>query len=509
MAQDANSSAPLSTFLSRPDLRAPALNVSIQEGFSAGYIFIAPYQTAQTAPYIYDKFGNLVWSGYGSVGPGNSHDFKVCSYRGADHLCLHQGHQLLGYSRGHGLILNNQYKVVDSVEIGGAHGAADLHEFTLLNGGESALLISYQPVPYDLSAYGVTTGQGWIMDGVFQEINLTTREVLFEWRALDHVSPADSYVLPNTTEVSGTGLSSDSPWDYFHINSVEKSEVTGNYLISVRHTSALYHIDGRNGNIIWQLSADGKSDYALQNFNFSYQHDARFLSENETTTVISFFDNGSNGYNQTSSQSRALIVALNNVDRTAIVIGSASAPLPNGLNSASQANAQVLPNGNIFIGWGNRAYVSEHAPDGRALLFAQFATIGTMNYRAYSFEWDGNPATPPALYAYSRTPSTPTLLAVSWNGATEVASWRFYGGASPSEPLQPIGTAEKRGFETRFTAAAFHAYTSVEALDANGVSLANSTVQRTFVPGAAVAQVCDDVQCPVATAYSTPTPARL
>lgn len=77
----------------RPDLKAPALNASIQDGYEAGYIFICPYRATQTGPYIFDKTGNLVWSGYNSSEADlnetiNTHQMRVCTYNGSDHLCM-------------------------------------------------------------------------------------------------------------------------------------------------------------------------------------------------------------------------------------------------------------------------------------------------------------------------------------------------------------------------------------------------------------------------------------
>lgn len=87
----------LTTQPQRPHARAPALNVTIQDGFSNGYIFMSPYNDASApAPYIYDKFGNLVWDGYGAVGAANAHNFHVCSYQGVDHLCMMVGNQQEG-----------------------------------------------------------------------------------------------------------------------------------------------------------------------------------------------------------------------------------------------------------------------------------------------------------------------------------------------------------------------------------------------------------------------------
>jgi len=120
----------------------------------------------------------------------------------------------MGYGRGHGLIMDNTYTVVNTVRTGVGQTSADLHEFNVINGGESALMTIYMPVHHDLSAYGITTGQGWILEGSFQEVNTTTREVLFDWRSLDHVDPSLSYVIVNSTEVSGDGLTKDTAWDY-------------------------------------------------------------------------------------------------------------------------------------------------------------------------------------------------------------------------------------------------------------------------------------------------------
>ena len=53
------------------------------------------------------------------------------------------------------------------------------------------------------------------MKGVFQEVNTVTSEVVFEWHySLEFVDPSATFVLPNTTDVSGDGLTQDTAWDY-------------------------------------------------------------------------------------------------------------------------------------------------------------------------------------------------------------------------------------------------------------------------------------------------------
>jgi hypothetical protein len=94
------------------------------------------------------------------------------------------------------------------------------------------------------------------------------------------------------------------------MNSVEKFP-DGDYLISVRYTSAIYRVSRTSGEVVWRLG--GKLTDFEQNFNFSGQHDARIVSHNETMTVISFFDNASVNMNQfdaTSTVSSFKVVAL-------------------------------------------------------------------------------------------------------------------------------------------------------------------------------------------------------
>ena len=69
-----------------------------------------------------------------------------------------------------------------------------------------------------------------------------------------------------------------------------------------------------------------------------------------------------------------------------------------------------------------------------------------------------------------------TVVYASWNGATEVASWRVLAGDSPTA-LKPVATAGKAGFETEL-AVGKQRFVAVQALDRTGHGLATSpTVQ--------------------------------
>ncbi|KAJ5500794.1 hypothetical protein N7453_009845 [Penicillium expansum] len=494
-----------SFYKSRPDIYPPVFDVekSDPDKLSPGYIFITPYELQNPGPYIYDNTGELVWSGWGISGPGNAHGLHVCKYNGADHLCFFQGNQQKGYCRGHGIIMDKNYRVVRSVQPGGGMASSDMHEFRPINDGKTALMTIYQQRQFDMTPWNVKTGVGWLMESVFQEIDVETNKVLFEWRSLDHVDPSSSYTWPSHTDTSGTGLNVHEPWDYFHINSVDKN-AAGDYLISSRHTSAIYKISGKDGSVMWRLHG-AQPSFRNINFSFSQQHDARWLHENATHTILSLYNNGYNGFNKTHTYSSGMIIMIDHVEKTAIQLHD-YAPIKDDLVSSSQGNLQMLPNKNVLIGWGNNPFVSEHDEAGNLLFWGSFAKDTVMNYRAMKFEWDGVPTDSPALWTYSRTaePSSSTSFYVSWNGATRVKTWRFWGAMNMTGPWTLLDEVSKTGFETEYTSSRFFLWSKVEAVDREGIVLAKSETKYTFVPSSELREFCADSTCLDAQGYGFP-----
>ena len=84
-------------------------------------------------------------------------------------------------------ILDQSYETILELRAG-KHKISDKHEFHIVN-EQTGLIQIYQPVPRDLSAYGAKEGQQWIVNAIFQELDIATGQVLFEWASLDHVSP--------------------------------------------------------------------------------------------------------------------------------------------------------------------------------------------------------------------------------------------------------------------------------------------------------------------------------
>ncbi|ETN37206.1 uncharacterized protein HMPREF1541_08196 [Cyphellophora europaea CBS 101466] len=456
----------------------------------------------QEGIYIYDNDANLVYSSWGSGGPGVIHAPQVCNYKGSPHLCFYQGVQMIGWGHGHGVIMDSHYRVVKSIEPSGSYQASsDMHEFRLID-GDRALMTQYLRSVHDLCDYDLCDGLGYIQQGAFQEIDVETGEVIFEWHSLDHIALDESYVLPSSTEISGSGQEPTSPWDYFHINSIDKND-DGDYLISARHVSAVYKISGQDGHIIWRLNG-AKSDFHLDNFGFSFQHDARWISDSKDESVISVFNNGGNGFNQTHPHSDGKIIHIDHKTKVARVLQKINPPFIDGHAhyAKSQGNFQTLPDGGIVMGWGYDPFFTEYAPgetEDREIVFYGYLALGhMMNYRTHKFDgWIGRPLTKPALWTYSKTGEEDSgmIMYFSWNGATEVSRWALYGAAAKNGPYVLLATRDKNGFETIYRHRKMLPWTYAEALDKNGESLGKSAPQETYVPRQELRQYCDDLAC--------------
>ncbi|KAH6983257.1 ASST-domain-containing protein [Ilyonectria sp. MPI-CAGE-AT-0026] len=451
-------------FRSRPDLSPPRLNITIPatDDISPGFIFVTPYPSfkdpavfpEQPAAYILRDDGDLVWSSLGYLS-GFVANFQATRYQGQPVLQAFQGTIDSRHGRGHGTlqILDNQYRPVAQVQ-SLTNKIPSLHELRIVN-EKTALVEIYDPVPYDLTAYGGSERQNWIVDSILQEVDIETGELIFEVHSLDIVSPADSLApLP-----SGAALDAPDAWDYFHLNSIDKDD-EGNYLISARHTSTIYKLSGRDGSIIWQLGGDRSTFELSPGLDFGWQHDARFLNRSGDGTIetISFFDNSASTFSQKDksqttlhTHSRALIVQLNHADNSSLVLQSYTSP--DHLSAQSQGNTQVLPNGNVFVNWGQEGAVTEFSADGTPIFNAFLETgASVQSYRGFRFEWTGRPKEVPAVVALRD--GSETSVYVSWNGDTEVSLWRFYaqdGDSADASSVRKVGDARKVSFETSVT----------------------------------------------------------
>jgi hypothetical protein len=445
-------------FRSRPDLQPPLLDVTTRlPGTAPGDILAAPYGgPGQAGPMILDEAGGLLWfkplPRYTSAT-----DLRVQEYLGKPVLTWWQGDiSVHGFGRGEGVIADAGYADIATIRAGNGD-AVDLHELQLTPAG-TALITAYDPIRCNLSAVG-GPADGAVTDGVFQEIDVKTGLVMYEWTSLDHIALNESYA-----PVASSSLG--SPFDFFHINSINL-DADGSLMISARNTWTTYGIGAASGQVAWRLGGKRSSFTAGPGTRTAYQHDPRELAGG----LISVFDNGAAP--TVHSQSRGLVLSLNRESATATLVSQFAHTPP--LISQSQGNIQALANGDWFVGWGQEPFFSEFSPGG-ALLFDAHFPAREQSYRSLRFPWIGAPARPPAFAFVPGAPRSGTVYA-SWNGATQVAAWQVLAGTRPGA-MRPIAEAARTGFETAIAlpASVTGPYLTAQALDPAGHLLGSAPI---------------------------------
>ena len=383
----ATSTAVTSAAADTPTAPPPVSILTSQGDLGQGDFFISPFGDATTyanGPEILDQRGNVVW--FHSVPAGEeASDFRTQTYEGQPVLTWWQGTNLGGLASGTDYIYNKDYQQIATVQAGNGL-SADGHEF-LITPQNTALILAYTTATADLTSIGGPANQT-VIDGVVQEIDIATGQVLFQWNSADHVPYAQSeQPLP---------ASASTPWDWFHINAV-KLDSDGNLLINARNTWTTYEVNRFDGNILWQLGGKDSS-FKLQagpgqtlddaGEIFAWQHDPEPLGNDE----YSIFDNESggaanSGVGSTSEfgVSRVVRFKLDERDRTATLLQSEDQP--ESLTAPSQGNSQPLAGGGETVGWGSLPYFSEFDSSGNLIFNAQFPT-GVNSYRAYLLPWD-------------------------------------------------------------------------------------------------------------------------
>lgn len=476
-------------FVSAPDLHPMKVTVNVDKpGTDSGSIFVAPFtlygaaMIGQTGALIMDQTGNPIWfHPLCSIYIQNT-DFRVQAYCGNPVLTMWQG-TISGTQSSDSnlpdgdpepgacyLILDQHYNVIKRVTARKGF-TSDLHEFTITK-RNTALFTAIKQVPADLTPYGGPK-DGYIDDYSIQEIDLATGRLIYFWDALSHIDPADS-IVP-----ASSATESNNIWDCYHINSIDEGE-DDSLLISMRNMWAIYKIDKATGNILWQLGGR-KNDFTIEpGAAFSWQHDARYRSNNR----ISMFDDAccASSTSPPECQSHGLILELDYCHMTASAVRTYfHAPA---LYVPSQGNVQKLPNGNQFIGWGQEPYLSEYAQAGntksdprRNFLYDVRFPNENMSYRAFKNRWVGLPLSPPSLAVI---PACDHLeLFASWNGSTETRAWQVLAGSAPCRMFVILEHTPKTGFETKINLCTNQQYYQVKALDACGRVIGTSDILDT------------------------------
>lgn len=471
-AKEPGDSKAIQHYVSAPAIAPSTVSITTpaQPGAASGDLFMAPYQgLGAPGETISEQNGTLVW--FRPLPKGiSSTNFRAQEYAGKPVLTWWQGRILgVGFGQGEDVIYDDTYKRIATVRAGNGY-RADLHEFRLMPQG-TAWIDEFDPIHMDTSReHG--TRNGILTDSVVQEIDVKTGLVMWEWHALGHIPLSDSTMAAQR---------SSYPWDAFHINSIDweggDSNQPNDLLLSSRNTCALYDVNLRTGAFNWQLGGPHSTFKLGPGARTYFQHDAEW----QEGGLISVFDNGATPVKE--KQSRGVLLAPDYAHKTVSLVKAFTNPAKT-LSAAAQGNTQSLPGGDWLMGYGNLPNFTEYSSSGAVLLDGTLGR-GVQNFRTYLAPWVGHPSEPPAIAATHSGTSTGTSLTVytSWNGATEVASWRLLAGSSPSS-LSAAETVPKNGFETSATLtvpvgiSASSTYVESQALSASGAVLGSSAPLR-------------------------------
>ena len=432
-------------FRSRPDLTPqPVAVLTVAGPVGDGHVFLSPQidNGPSDGLVIVDNRGEPIW--INPVSGRAAYNLQVQLYKGAPVLTWWEGTFDAGHGFGEGVVADMSYREIARVTAANDM-QVDLHAFRISAQG-TALITAYGQVP------GVTTDGGQpILDNVVQELNIATGELLFEWRSYGAVGIEESYALPGAV------------LDYFHVNSVAV-DLDGHLLVSARNTWAVYKLHRSSGAILWRMGGK-RSDFSVApDAEFAWQHDA----QRQPDGTLTLFDDQA-----PPTPSRGLALRVDEAARTVALVREFKRPAQ--VSSDTRGNVQVLPNGNVFVGWGGAPYATEFGPLGD-LRFDLALWPGELSYRAFRFPWRGRPSDPPAVAA--ELPSSGgTIVFASWNGATDVSQWQFLAGAS-KDGLSVATTVPRSGFETTARLQSRWAFVAVRAVDANGTALGTSATIR-------------------------------
>jgi hypothetical protein len=449
------------SFVSRPDLTPVGISTIrySQPDGEPSYMFIGTHAAGDMALpagadrglMICDLDGNLVWFKPLTGRDYNPFNFRVQTYRGKPTLTWYQGLIGSGYGiEGSYVLYDDTYSQI--ADFTAVHWPSDAHEF-IVTPQDTGLVTSFDTSKPLVNSHA-------------EEIDIATGDLVYDWASYPTIPVSESYTNPD-----GTG-------DYFHINSIDLWPGSErNLLISSRNTCAVYLISRQTGKVIWKVGGTNPS-FALvgDGAHFSYQHDARPLADG---SGISLYDDASSG--SPEKQSWGKVFNIDQSSRRVTTRHQYSHANPSIL-VPSQGNMQLLPYGGHFIGWGHSPWLSEYGTSGDALsgplVLDARMPAGASSYRSFMFDWVGDPPVSDLYLVVQKEAGTGNFTAyMSWNGATEVASWKVSAGPSASSLIE-AAVAKRSGFETRipFSSTGATAF-QVEALSSDGTVLGVSHIK--------------------------------
>jgi hypothetical protein len=223
--------------------------------------------------------------------------------------------------------------------------ATDAHEFQIMANGDYLMLTFPIANHVNLTGLGTFGADENMADCEIQEVD-TQGNLVWSWLGSDHMD-----AVQESLEPSAFNINNQSVVDPFHCNAID-IDSSGNLLLSVRHTNAVYYIDRSTGTIQWKLGGTSynKDSAAFiqvtsdSQTTFNMQHDARFGPNGD----VSMFDDHGADKGTSKEKARGVEYSLDHNAGTAAVVfqflGSAEA--------LYEGSFRRYADGDSVIGWG-------------------------------------------------------------------------------------------------------------------------------------------------------------
>ena len=345
----------------------PSLTAHVYDAdaLADGYIFLAVATDVEGVGYYLMVLNNDGTTyAYKELSSDYAYDFKVQpnglisyaqfthhhSYSGGGH-CIHA-------------LLDQNLEIVEEIQLANGY-FAEAHDFQLLPNGH-VLLFGYYLSQVDMSQV-VLGGHpaALVTGGVVQELD-ADRTAVFQWRTWDAYDLIDS---PTTRAIT-------SAW---HLNAISM-DADGNLFVAT--PVEVKKISRQTGKILYHLGGDD-NEFTFVGDGADPSHMGGHSFHRMANSHVLIYDNGNR---KGSRSSQVHEYRLDEENKIAELVWSYVPEVS--IPAWHRGNAQRLPNGNTFIGWGGASgksipTCSEVTPEGETVFELYFDDPQVESYRAF------------------------------------------------------------------------------------------------------------------------------
>jgi len=370
--------------------------------------------------------------------------------------------------------LDSSYETAYEIHPYGNVTASNPYGFEIFH--DSALMTVHRHAQADLSPIrGPRNAR--ILNSVLQEIDIATGKIVFQWSASEYFGPRDL--------IDRYDSHKDSSKDIFHINSVDKDD-QGNYILLFRYLRAVVCVSP-DGDILWILGGKRNSFLDLSAGAATRVSPRQFAKWQPGNVIHLVESDAPDRRSETTASNEGLKIALDPENITAALIQENT----NTTATASHFREPPQPtsSGNTLAGYKHsRPYTESSASGGVSCEAAEDGQSTDRHniYRKFKGPWKGRPKRRPDVAI--RNSFTNMNVYVSWNGATDVRSWRLETAGDKAgetildlqhrghDAFAPLLTVPRAGFETKIQTKTSSRYVRVVALDDNNVPMGSSII---------------------------------